>query len=128
MGNAPRIKAKIIAEAANGPVTFGADAILRQKGVVMIPDIYLNAGGVIVSYFEWIKNLSHIRFGRLTRRHEVNQNDLLLKALESNGHKIPTEIAEKLLNGPNELDLVRSGLDDTMRDRFSADPRPLLVP
>jgi glutamate dehydrogenase (NAD(P)+) len=118
MENAPRIKAKLIAEAANGPVTFGADAILKQKGVVMIPDIYLNAGGVIVSYFEWIKNLSHIRFGRLTRRHEVNQNDLLLKALQSNGHKIPAEVAEKLCHGPNELDLVRSGLDDTMRDAF----------
>jgi glutamate dehydrogenase (NAD(P)+) len=118
MGNAPRIKAKLIAEAANGPVTFGADAILRQKGIVMIPDIYLNAGGVTVSYFEWIKNLSHIRFGRLTRRHEVSQNDLLLKAIESGGHKIPTELAEKLCHGPNELDLVRSGLDDTMRDAF----------
>lgn len=117
-GNAPHIKAKLIAEAANGPVTFGADAILRQKGVVMIPDIYLNAGGVTVSYFEWIKNLSHIRFGRLTRRHEVSQNDLLLKAIESNGHKIPTELAEKLCHGPNELDLVRSGLDDTMRNAF----------
>ncbi len=118
MENAPRIKANLIAEAANGPVTFGADAILRQKGVVMIPDIFLNAGGVVVSYFEWIKNLSHIRFGRLTRRHEVSQNDLLLKAIESNGHKIPTGLAEKLLHGPNELDLVRSALDDTMRDAF----------
>ena len=118
MENAPRIKAKLIAEAANGPVTFGADAILRQKGVVMIPDIYLNAGGVIVSYFEWIKNLSHIRFGRLTRRHQVNQNDLLLQALESAGQNISTELAEKLCHGPNELDLVRSALDDTMRDAF----------
>ncbi len=118
MENAPCIKAKLIAEAANGPVTFGADAILRQKGVVMIPDIFLNAGGVIVSYFEWIKNLSHIRFGRLTRRHEVSQNDLLLKAIESNGHKIPTELVEKLCHGPNELDLVRSALDDTMRMAF----------
>jgi glutamate dehydrogenase (NAD(P)+) len=118
MENAPCIKAKLIAEAANGPITFGADAILRQKGVVMIPDIFLNAGGVIVSYFEWIKNLSHIRFGRLTRRHEVSQNDLLLQAIESNGHKIPTELVEKLCHGPNELDLVRSALDDTMRMAF----------
>lgn len=118
MENASRIKTKMICEAANGPVTFGADAILRQKGIVMIPDIYLNAGGVVVSYFEWIKNLSHIRFGRLTRRYEVNQNDLLIQAIESNGHKIPPELAEKLLHGPNELDLVRSGLDDTMRTAF----------
>jgi len=118
MGNAPRIKAKLIAEAANGPVTFDADAILRQKGIVMIPDIFLNAGGVTVSYFEWIKNLSHIRFGRLTRRHEVSHNDLLLQAIESNGHKIPTGLAKEILHGPNELDLVRSSLDDTMRDAF----------
>ncbi|NIQ00824.1 MAG: glutamate dehydrogenase [Nitrospinaceae bacterium] len=118
MENAPRIKAKLIAEAANGPVTFGADAILRQKGVVMIPDIYLNAGGVIVSYFEWIKNLSHIRFGRLTRRYDEGQNDLLIQAIESTGGKIPRELVEKLQRGPNELDLVRSGLDDTMRLAF----------
>jgi len=84
----------------------------------MIPDIYLNAGGVTVSYFEWIKNLSHIRFGRLTRRHEVSHNDLLLQAIESNGHKIPTGLAKEILHGPNELDLVRSSLDDTMRDAF----------
>jgi glutamate dehydrogenase (NAD(P)+) len=118
MENAPRIKARLIAEAANGPVTFEADAILRQKGVVMIPDIYLNAGGVVVSYFEWIKNLSHIRFGRLTRRHELSQNDLVLKAIESSGHKIPADLIDKLCQGPNELDLVRSGLDDTMREGF----------
>ena len=118
MENAPRIKAKLIAEAANGPVSFGADAILRQKGVVMIPDIYLNAGGVIVSYFEWIKNLSHIRFGRLTRRHELSQTDLVLKAIESSGHKIPKDLLDKLCQGPNELDLVRSGLDDSMRMAF----------
>ncbi len=116
--NASRVKAKLIAEAANGPVTFDAEAILKQKGVVMIPDIYLNAGGVIVSYFEWIKNLSHIRFGRMTRRYEEGQNQLLIDALEKNGNNISKELSNKLLKGSSEIDLVRSGLDDSMREAF----------
>ncbi len=116
--NAPRIRAKLIAEGANGPVTYDADAILNAKGVVMIPDIYLNAGGVIVSYFEWIRNLSHIRFGRLTRRYQEAQNDLMIQAIETSGQKIDEKLAEQLQHGPNELDLVRSGLDDTMRMAF----------
>ena len=128
MENAPRIKAKLIAEAANGPVTFGADAILRQKGVVMIPDIYLNAGGVIVSYFEWIKNLSHIRFGRLTRRYDVNQNDLLLKALESDGHKIPPSHRQGAVSRSERIGLCPYRTGRFHAGRIPADPRPLLVP
>ncbi|CAI2717209.1 Glu/Leu/Phe/Val family dehydrogenase [Nitrospina watsonii] len=116
--NAPRIQAKLIAEAANGPVTFDAETVLRKRGVWLIPDIYLNAGGVIVSYFEWIKNLSHIRFGRMTRRWEETQNELLIQALESNGHKIEGTLAAKLMVGPGEGELVLSGLDDTMREAF----------
>ncbi|CCQ89531.1 Glutamate dehydrogenase, mitochondrial [Nitrospina gracilis 3/211] len=116
--NAPRIQAKLIAEAANGPVTFDAETVLRKRGVCMIPDIYLNAGGVIVSYFEWIKNLSHIRFGRMTRRWEETQNELLIQALESNGHKIEGTLAAKLMVGPGEGELVLSGLDDSMREAF----------
>ncbi|MFQ5672656.1 MAG: Glu/Leu/Phe/Val dehydrogenase [Nitrospinales bacterium] len=115
MENAPRIQAKLIAEAANGPVTFGADAILRKKGVVIIPDAYLNAGGVTVSYFEWIKNLSHIRFGRMQRRYEEHKSELLMEAMEKNGGKVPGELSRKILEGAREVDLVRSGLDDTMR-------------
>lgn len=118
--NAAKIGAKVIAEAANGPVTVGAETILMEKGIVMIPDIYLNAGGVIVSYFEWIKNLSHIRFGRITRRHEENQHELLIAAIEQDGKKISGELSEKLLHGHSELDLVRSGLDDSMREAFQA--------
>lgn len=114
--NAGRIKAKVIAEAANGPVTFAADDLLRKSGKVMLPDIYLNAGGVAVSYFEWIKNISHIRFGRLGRRLEEARGSETLDAIESlTGEEVPTRIRRKLAKGAEELDLVRSGLDDTMR-------------
>ncbi|MEC7641522.1 MAG: Glu/Leu/Phe/Val dehydrogenase [Nitrospinota bacterium] len=115
MENAPRIQAKLIAEAANGPVTFGADAILRKKGVVIIPDTYLNAGGVTVSYFEWIKNLSHIRFGRMQRRYGEQKSELLIQAIEKQGSKVSKELTSKILEGAREIDWVRSGLDDTMR-------------
>lgn len=120
MDNAPQIKTKLIAEAANGPVTCGADQILRGKGVVIIPDTYLNAGGVTVSYFEWIKNLSHIRFGRMQRRYEERQNEALIAAIESEGRKIPAKLAKILRQGPSEVDFVRSGLDDTMREAFQS--------
>ncbi|MFQ5451626.1 MAG: Glu/Leu/Phe/Val dehydrogenase [Nitrospinaceae bacterium] len=113
--NAAKIKARLIAEAANGPVTFAAQAILNEKGVVMIPDVFLNAGGVIVSYFEWIKNLSHIRFGRIQRRYEEGQSEMLLDAIQGTGHQVPRELAQKIKQGADEIDLVRSGLDDTMR-------------
>jgi glutamate dehydrogenase (NAD(P)+) len=118
--NAGRIRAKIIAEAANGPVTFAAEAILQEKGVVSIPDVYLNAGGVTVSYFEWIKNLSHIRFGRIQKRYEEGKNLQLIQAIESSGHKVPKALAEQICVGSEEIDLVRSGLDDTMRTAWQA--------
>ena len=116
--NAPRIKAPLIVEAANGPVTFEADTYLREHGKVIIPDAYVNAGGVTVSYFEWIKNLSHIRFGRLDRRHEELRGQNIIEAIESVAGKVPEEIRRKLSYGSNELDLVRSGLDDTMRTAY----------
>ena len=116
--NASRIKAKLIAEAANGPVTFEAETILNEMGVVIIPDVYLNAGGVTVSYFEWIKNLSHIRFGRMGKRYEENKNNLFIKAIEQSGKKLPEKIVSQIGQGPIEIDLVRSGLDDTMRSAF----------
>lgn len=116
--NAANIKAKVIAEAANGPVTSAAETLLKEKGVIIIPDVYLNAGGVTVSYFEWIKNLSHIRFGRMQKRYEERQNELIIKAIEQTGNKIPEELMEKLSQGASEIDLVRSGLDDTMRTAF----------
>ena len=118
--NADRIKTNLIAEAANGPVTYGADKILREKGVVIIPDAYLNAGGVTVSYFEWIKNLSHIRFGRMERRYEEAQSRGLVSAIEEATGKTLNDITkDKLIAGPDEIDLVRSGLDDTMRGAYN---------
>ena len=117
--NAARIKAPLIAEAANGPVTFEADSILRKKGIMILPDAFLNAGGVTVSYFEWIKNLARIRFGRLERRHEEMKGKLIVKTLETMlNAKVPNDLKNKLIEGADELDLVRSGLDDSMRDAY----------
>ncbi len=126
LGNAARIQAPLIIEAANGPITFGADEILRAKGVVIIPDMYANAGGVTVSYFEWVKNLSHIRFGRMQRRQEEGRHELLVAELErlSNdkqlGWTLSPDFKTKYLRGAGELELVRSGLDDTMRAAYQA--------
>jgi glutamate dehydrogenase (NAD(P)+) len=114
--NAPRIKAPLIVEAANGPITVEADEILRERGAVILPDVYVNAGGVVVSYFEWIKNLSHIRFGRMERRLDEYRGEQLIDALESaTGRKVPEAVRINLAKGADELALVRSGLDDTMR-------------
>ena len=113
--NAPHIKAKIIGEAANGPLTPEADDIFAKKGVLVIPDMYLNAGGVTVSYFEWLKNLSHVRYGRLEKRFTENANMQILKQIEDlTGKQVTT--AEKLIiaHGPDEIDLVHSGLEETM--------------
>jgi len=114
--NAARIKAPLIIEAANGPVTAKADQILREKGAVIIPDMYANAGGVTVSYFEWVKNLSHIRFGRMQRRQEEAYHNLLVDEIEGmTGKSFSPGKREQILAGADELSLVRSGLDDTMR-------------
>ena len=117
--NAPRIQAKVIAEAANGPVTYEADRILCEMGVFIIPDAYLNAGGVTVSYFEWLKNLSHVRFGRMDRRLAESQGQKIIEAIESGiGKKLDEDSKSKLLTGPDEINLVRSGLEDTMREAY----------
>jgi glutamate dehydrogenase (NAD(P)+) len=117
--NAGAVKAKIVAEAANGPVTADADAILREKGVLVIPDMYLNAGGVTVSYFEWLKNLSHVRFGRMEKRYEEMAAARMVRQLESTTGQTLTE-SEKaiLLHGADEEDLVNSGLDETMTTAY----------
>ena len=124
--NAAAIKAPLIIEAANGPVTAGADEILRNKGTVIIPDLYANAGGVTVSYFEWVKNLSHVRFGRMQRRQEESRHQLLVDELErisrdsSINWTLSPGFKEKYLRGAGELELVRSGLDDTMRAAYQS--------
>jgi glutamate dehydrogenase (NAD(P)+) len=124
LGNADRIRAPLIIEAANGPITAGADDILRRKGTVIIPDLYANAGGVTVSYFEWVKNLSHIRFGRMQRRQEESRHQLIVDELErlsadsGIGWTLSPGFKDKYLRGADELELVRSGLDDTMRTAY----------
>ena len=117
--NAARIQTPLIIEAANGPVTSGADEILRKNGCVIIPDLYANAGGVTVSYFEWVKNLSHIRFGRMQRRQEEERHRLLINELENvSGQKLSETFKQRYLHGAGELELVRSGLEDTMRGAY----------
>ena len=113
--NAPNIKAKIIAEGANGPVTKNAEVILNQKNVLIIPDLYLNAGGVTVSYFEWLKNLSHVRFGRMEKRfHEMSNMELIRAVEKSTGKPLDSKERIVLTHGADEIDLVRSGLEETM--------------
>lgn len=113
--NAPRIKAKIILEGANGPTTPAADPIFRDKGILVVPDIYANAGGVTVSYFEWVKNLSHLRFGRMSKRHEQANELAMLRAIETaTGKTFSDAERNELAKGPDEQDLVNSGLEETM--------------
>ena len=117
--NAPRIQAKIIAEAANGPVTIEAEEILLKKGVLIIPDVYLNAGGVTVSYFEWLRNLYHVRFGRLSKRFEERTFSRILEVIEDlTGKKVPVELVQEVAHGADEEDLVNSGLEETMINAY----------
>jgi glutamate dehydrogenase (NAD(P)+) len=126
LSNVNRIQAPLIIEAANGPVTAGADDVLREKGTVIIPDLYANAGGVTVSYFEWVKNLSHIRFGRMQRRQEEARHQLIVDELErlsadsGIGWTLSPDFKGRYLRGADELELVRSGLDDTMRVAYQS--------
>jgi glutamate dehydrogenase (NAD(P)+) len=113
--NAARVKAKIIGEAANGPLTPEADEIVNKKGILVVPDMYLNAGGVTVSYFEWLKNLSHVRYGRLEKRFTENLNTHILGQIEElSGKKVKDMEREFIMHGPDEVDLVYSGLEETM--------------
>jgi glutamate dehydrogenase (NAD(P)+) len=113
--NAPRIQARIIAEGANGPTTFEAEQILLDRGVLLVPDVYLNAGGVTVSYFEWVKNLSHVRFGRVGKRYEEAAFERMLMAVErATGRLFSQEEHRRIARGADEIDLVNSGLEETM--------------
>ncbi|MER8440232.1 Glu/Leu/Phe/Val dehydrogenase [Mesorhizobium sp. M1312] len=118
--NAERIKAHLIVEAANGPVTFQADQVLRARGGTILPDLYVNAGGVVVSYFEWVKNLTHIPFGLMERRRRERRNQTIATALERmTGKTFPTDMRDEFLEGGAEIDLVRSGLEDVMRSTWA---------
>ena len=113
--NAGSVKARILAEAANGPTTAAAAEILRSKGILIIPDIYLNAGGVTVSYFEWLKNLSHVRFGRMGKRFEQTSFENLLRVVEeSTGRRLSDVERKGVARGADEIDLVNSGLEESM--------------
>ncbi len=117
--NASRIKARIIAEAANGPITAAGERILLEKGVMIIPDMYVNAGGVTVSYFEWLKNLSHMRFGRLEKRFDQRTYQNLVGLIErETGHVINQKEKNILTKGADEIDLVKSGLEETMVNAY----------
>ncbi len=117
--NAERVQAKVVAEAANGPVTFNAADILLERGKLVIPDLYLNAGGVTVSYFEWLKNLSHVRFGRMDRRFQEASHTHMVDALEGlTGKGLPAAARSKIIHGASEEDIVYSGLEDTMVTAF----------
>lgn len=119
-GNAAAIRAKIIAEGANGPVTKEAEKILQDKNVFIIPDLYLNAGGVTVSYFEWLKNLSHVRFGRMGKRlEEINFRRIVDAIEDTTGKKLSDSIRKSIIHGAEEIDLVRSGLEETMVIAFN---------
>ena len=113
--NAPNIKAKMIAEGANGPVSANAEEILLQRGIHMLPDIYLNAGGVTVSYFEWLKNLAHVRFGRMGKRYEESNLRRIVSMIEqTTGHPLSAAERDLFIHGGDEADYVDSGLEETM--------------
>ncbi len=114
-GNAAKINAKVIGEAANGPITPAAEKVLLRKGSLIIPDMYLNAGGVTVSYFEWLKNLSHVRFGRLGKRADEASYLKITDTIEKlTGKSISVKERAFITKGAGEIDLVRSGLEETM--------------
>lgn len=117
--NAPKIKAKIIVEAANGPTTAEAEEILNEREIMVIPDAYANAGGVTVSYFEWLKNINHVRFGRMSKRYEESSHKLLIATFERISGKSLSE-ADRLAisHGADEIDLVNSGLEETMHNAY----------
>ncbi len=118
-GNAHWVRAKVVAEAANGPITAAADEILRKGGVMIIPDVYLNAGGVTVSYFEWSKNLTHMRYGRMSQHLESLEAELFIKETETlTGKQFDPAARRMLLRSHDELALVNSGLEDTMRSAY----------
>ena len=119
--NAAKIKAKLIVEGGNGPVTADADEILNKNGITVIPDFYANSGGVIVSYFEWVKNLSKMCYGLMQERDQEKRQSNLVAALEQmTSNSFPTEMKDEFIKGASEIDLVRSGLEEKMKEGYYA--------
>ena len=119
--NAEDISAKLIVEAANGPISYKGNQILNRRKIFVVPDILANAGGVAVSYFEWVKNIRHIRFGRLEKRRNQLQINNLIEAIETmTGKAMPKKYKANFMDGIEEIDLIRSGLDDMMIDGFQS--------
>jgi len=119
INNVDKIKTKLIIEAANGPISFDADQKLFEKGVMIIPDIYVNAGGVVVSYFEWVKDISHIRFGRVEKRFQEQKIlDIIDLIDKKTNTKTDFDTIKKIIHGADEEDLAFSGLEDSMRNAF----------
>ena len=119
--NASNIKAKLIVEGGNGPVTSDADKILRKKGIMVIPDFYANSGGVIVSYFEWVKNLSKMRYGLMQEREVEKRSENLVNTLEAmTSSTFPSDFKDDYIKGSSEIDLVRSGLEEKMRQGYQS--------
>ncbi|MBO9136478.1 Glu/Leu/Phe/Val dehydrogenase [Rhizobium sp. B230/85] len=117
--NAGAIQARLIVEGANGPTTFEAEAQLLERGIVILPDLFVNAGGVVVSYFEWVKNITHIPFGLMERRRRERRNHQITNVLETmTGQSFPADHRDNFLEGGSEIDLVRSGLEDIMRNAY----------
>lgn len=118
--NAANVKAKIIAEAANGPTTADAHEMLKDRGALILPDAYLNAGGVVVSYFEWLKNIQHVRYGRMNKRFDEESLTRIVQEIEKiSGKKFSANEMDKLAHGASEYDLVDSGLEETMITAYS---------
>lgn len=119
--NAGRVQARIIVEGANGPTTPEADAVFTSRGVLVVPDVYANAGGVIVSYFEWLKNLSHVRFGRLERRYQEGADNRLLGVIEAaTGTTLSAAERTQAVRPIREDTVVNSGLEETMISAYHA--------
>ena len=136
MLNAPLIQCKLLAEAANGPTTPHAQLILQQRNITVLPDLWLNSGGVVVSYFEWLKNLSHVRMGRLARRMDERKGEAIVRALEGvvgategsrgegeagaagGGDDLHEETMYEIKHGGTERDFCHSGLEDAMCTAF----------
>ena len=117
--NAYKIQAPLVVEAANGPISFDAERVLLENGTIVLPDLYVNAGGVVVSYFEWVKNLTHIPFGLMERRRSERRNHSIAEALETmTGKEMPKGLKEGFLDGGAEIELVRSGLEDVMHNAY----------